>query len=130
MKVEGKKVVFENAHERELYEDLVNYICNEQKGKRELKRIVNSIAWYMDAREPDFWKGYIFECQGTISCWGIFEGGKDQEKDDLYTDFMQNHCDKFMKNKKAEDSLVSFALVKAYNDFVKKAGEAGLIQPA
>lgn len=130
MKIEGKKVSFDSKHERELYDDLVAYLCDSQKGKRELKRIVKAISWYMNEREPDFWKGYIFDCQGTISGWGIFEGGKDQEKDDLYTDFMQHHCSQLMKEKKADSSIVSLALVKAYNDFVKKAGEAGLIQPA
>ena len=71
MKIKDGKVTLTDAHEKELYEDLTNFIIKDYKGKRDLKRLVNNIDWYIQNKGGDFFQGYVFNLQGTLSCWGI-----------------------------------------------------------
>lgn len=129
MKIKDGKVTLTDAHEKELYEDLTNFIIKDYKGKRDLKRLVNNIDWYIQNKGGDFFQGYVFNLQGTLSCWGIREeGGQDPEKYGLYTDFMQNHCDKFMESHKVcEGSIVTLALLNTYRTLVGLMKERELV---
>lgn len=127
MRKSDGRIIFDSKHEHDLYNDLYAFICKEYKGKRNMKRLANNIAWYMNERENDFFKGFIFDCQGTLSCWGIFEGGKDEEKDALYAEFMQKYCDPLMNDKDKKDSIVSHALCSAYNTIVREMKAAQLV---
>ena len=120
MKIENDNLYFDSEKEKELYLDLKGYLLKEYKGKRALKRLVNNIAWFMDEGRGDFFAGFVFDTQGTLSCWGIYTGGKDKDKDNEYKNFMQNYCDALMKTKDRKDNLVSFAITVVYNKLVKE----------
>lgn len=128
MKIENSKLIFESKEERELYDELVEFLVVRNKGKRNLKRLLGSIQWFISEGRGDWFAGYVFDMQGVLSCWGIYEGGKDKTRDKLYTDFMQDHCTRFMKDHTAyNDNLVCYALRMAFNKIMDAMLEHGLI---
>jgi len=128
MKLENGIITYTDMHEKELCENLTEHIMKAYKGKRDLKRLVNNINWYRETKGGDFFQGFVYDCQGTISYWGTYEGGKDKEKYSIYADFMQNHCDKVMEQHSMVDgSIVSIALVRTYKKLLALMKERELV---
>ena len=127
MKIVDKHYEFDSDKERELYVDLKEFLLSHYKGKRALKSLVNAISWFTEQGRGDFFAGFIFDAQGAISCWGIYTGGKDADKDTEYKKFMQGYCKDLMEKKDAKDNLVSFALIESFNVLVGQMKDAGLV---
>ena len=122
-----KKVIFDSEKEKNLYYDLKEYLLNSYKGKRNLQRLINNISWFINEKRGDFFAGFVFDVQGTLSCWGIYPGGKDTEKDAAYKSFMRDYCEDLMEKKDKKDNFVSFAILVVYNKLVKSMLEMKLI---
>ena len=127
MRLEDKNYVFDSDKERDLFVELKDYLLKDYKGKRALKRLVNNISWFMNEGRGDFFAGFVFDAQGTLSCWGVYTGGQDPDKYAEYTKFMQGYCDDLMKKKDKKDNLVCFALAEVFNILVGQMKDAGLV---
>lgn len=119
--------VFDSDKERDLFVELKDYLLKNYKGKRALKRLVNNIAWFIDEGRGDFFAGFVFDAQGTLSCWGVYTGGQDPDKYTEYTKFMQTYCKDLMEKKDKKDNLVCFALVEVFNVLVGQMKDLGLV---
>ncbi len=128
MRIENNSLVFDSDHEKELYLDLKEFLLAFYHGKRNLKRLVNNISFYMDSKEKDFFKGFVFCAQGALSCWGITENGKDAEKDGLYSKFTKCDYDELMNDRNRKESLVCYAICVAYGRLVEEMKNLGLVE--
>ena len=127
MQFENNKIIYKDDEERCLFLDLKEYLVKSYKGKRNLKRLCQNITWFMNEGRGDFFAGFVFDVQGTLSCWGIYTGGKDEVKDAAYKKFMQENCDSLLKEKKPGENFVSYAIISAYNVITNEMEKLGLI---
>lgn len=118
--------VFDSDKERDMFLDLREYLLKSYKGKSKLRRLVANIDWFMKDGRGDFFAGFVFDAQGILSVW-IHEGGRNEEKESEYENFMKNHCHTLMGSKFPGTNFVSFALVDVYSQLVKQMEKAGLI---